>query len=790
MRRSTVGLAVVCLFAAASASGADAGKRDLMKPCPAGYRKGGLHCDRLNPLATGRYEVRIPSCPPSGCPLEAGAARVDITPPPGFPMGGNGFPAHFGRGYWSRLFVRAFFFRDSANQSLALVSCDLGAMSGGLQARVAEILHKDRPDLNLSRDNLILSATHVHHGPGNFMSFKLYNDMGSREKGFDPKLFERLASRIALAIENAEGAKRNATLVVKEGKVQCLLRNRAAEPFMLNSDRDAVLKDGPSYPCNPPSAGCPCPDGDPYRADCPRFRAVDERITVVEILPIGQSDPSAAMVFFSAHPEAMSHETQLYQSDFTGLAMSRLERDNAGAGRPFVAGFFNGADGDISVRWDRQNRNEAVAFADSLYSTITSGLTESFRIDSGAKFQVARSELSSNCYFAEYQSGRDVYPAGCYGSSMDPCISGRPLYGVATLGGGEDSRSPLYDLGWNEGHRKPPRDYQGVKQGALESSFIPDPLNPKKVIDLTAQIGPPCYYPEKMPLSLIRIESGSGSLWLGAMPGEPTRTVWWRIENELARLHPQKKRVLPIGIANEYVGYLTTAEEYAAQAYEGASTVYGPKTAELWRRVFSDLVGQSHDPVDNEHRWVDADVFYPEAFSSTNCFGPDRKWMRAPHSRDDEALENLIVDAEGRPERHWPRFRWKETAGDLEKEWEGSARFVEIVKKDNTVLDDDRGSNILTVSINPKTPSDQYAWEADHPIGSSVLEFFVRRLKLEPAAQKRHWEAIWLADRYDPNNYYFRVTPNGEKPVCSESFSPSKVMSSDKPLVPGASCCP
>jgi hypothetical protein len=272
------------------------------------------------------------------------------------------------------------------------------------------------------------------------------------------------------------------------------------------------------------------------------------------------------------------------------------------------------------------------------------------------------------------------------------------------------------------------------------------------------------------------------------MPGEPTRTVWWRIENELARLDPQKKRVLPIGIANEYVGYLTTAEEYAAQAYEGASTIYGPKTAELWRRVFSDLVGQSHNPVDNEHRWVDADVFYPEAFSSTNCFGPDRKWMRAPHSRDDEALENLIVDAEGRPERHWPRFRWKETAGDLEKEWEGSARFIEIVKKDNTVLDDDRGSNILTVSINPKTPSDQYAWEADHPIGSSVLKFFVRHLKLEPSAQKRHWEAIWLADRDDPNNYYFRVTPNGGKPVCSESFSPSKVLSSDNPVVPPASC--
>ena len=91
-------------------------------------------------------------------------------------MGGAGPAGRFGRGYWTRLYARAFYFRDVNGRSLVLVSCDLAAVSGGLQMEVALRLHAR--GVNLTRENLILAATHVHQGPGDFMSFALYDEQG------------------------------------------------------------------------------------------------------------------------------------------------------------------------------------------------------------------------------------------------------------------------------------------------------------------------------------------------------------------------------------------------------------------------------------------------------------------------------------------------------------------------------------------------------------------------------------------------------------------------------------
>ena len=47
----------------------------------------------------------------------------------------------------------------------------------------------------------------------------------------------------------------------------------------------------------------------------------------------------------------------------------------------------------------------------------------------------------------------------------------------------------------------------------------------------------------------------------------------------LAELAPVGVQTIVVaGLVNDYVHYLTTREEYAAQQYEGASTLYGPWT--------------------------------------------------------------------------------------------------------------------------------------------------------------------------------------------------------------------
>ena len=121
------------------------------------------------------YSVVRPS---PGEPYRAGVAKVDITPPPGYPMGGHSIGGRFSRGYWTRLYARAFYFQDGQSSRLALVSCDLFAIPAGLRAAVAH-------DLQFAPESLIISVTHTHHGPAGYMSSSVFN-FGGPLPGYDP----------------------------------------------------------------------------------------------------------------------------------------------------------------------------------------------------------------------------------------------------------------------------------------------------------------------------------------------------------------------------------------------------------------------------------------------------------------------------------------------------------------------------------------------------------------------------------------------------------------------------
>jgi hypothetical protein len=81
--------------------------------------------------------------------------------------------------------------------------------------------------------------------------------------------------------------------------------------------------------------------------------------------------------------------------------------------------------------------------------------------------------------------------------------------------------------------------------------------------------------PHKVPLQVIQI----GSCVMAAMPFEFTTVAGRRLKAELrAVFGPVASHVALVGYANDYAFYVTTPEEYAAQHYEGASTLYGPHT--------------------------------------------------------------------------------------------------------------------------------------------------------------------------------------------------------------------
>jgi hypothetical protein len=122
----------------------------------------------------------------------AGAGLEEITPYAGIPLGGHGPGGRIARGTWMPLYARAFYFEDDQGQAVALVSCDLFAIPGALRAEVLRLVNKSKK--RLEPGALILSATHTHHGPGNFLSADVYNAVGSPLPNFDYKLFSFLAT--------------------------------------------------------------------------------------------------------------------------------------------------------------------------------------------------------------------------------------------------------------------------------------------------------------------------------------------------------------------------------------------------------------------------------------------------------------------------------------------------------------------------------------------------------------------------------------------------------------------
>lgn len=92
--------------------------------------------------------------------------------------------------------------------------------------------------------------------------------------------------------------------------------------------------------------------------------------------------------------------------------------------------------------------------------------------------------------------------------------------------------------------------------------------------------------PNEVPFHLIRL----GQVSLVGVAAELTSTAGRRLKAEVSgALGLPGARCAIFGYANSYSGYVTTAEEYDAQHYEGASTLYGPFTLEAYQQEFRRL---------------------------------------------------------------------------------------------------------------------------------------------------------------------------------------------------------
>ncbi len=78
---------------------------------------------------------------------------------------------------------------------------------------------------------------------------------------------------------------------------------------------------------------------------------------------------------------------------------------------------------------------------------------------------------------------------------------------------------------------------------------------------------------------------------LVGVPGEPTKEVGVRVR--AAALAPLKgsgvTHAIVAGLADEFIQYITTPEEYGEQSYEGASTLFGINQATFLQERYTEL---------------------------------------------------------------------------------------------------------------------------------------------------------------------------------------------------------
>lgn len=565
-----------------------------------------------------------PSAPSTVAPWRVGAAVVDITPPVGYGMAGHAIEARTSVGVWTRLRARAIAIEDRDGTPVVLIAADLWAVPAGLPDAITARLQTEHGIATLGRGQVVVAATHTHHGPGHFHTAPGYADHAGSQPGFDPALFEFLVTRLSSAAADAWTRRRGATLEHHAAAVPSLARNRSLAPFLQNPEADALVEVNVELPgCDhPPNATW----ADTGFEENP-CHAVDPILDTVVARDAGGEEVIAVVGVFGVHATAMPNRTPVYHGDLFGLAAAdaqeRLrEQGHEGA----VVAVFNGPEGDVSPNWKSQGRSATVALGQGLGEAVAASLqTDGVSLQGSAGYSLARVPMSEVEVGAPAQGGR---------------TGRRALPGRSQFGGAEDGRTELHARGFDEGRtaRRERRAGHGLKRPAL-----PPPL--------VALVHPARHFPSVVPVGVVSL----GPLSFVTLPGEFTTVMGQRIEQRVAAARGVAGPTIGIGLAGEYLGYFTTPQEYDLQHYEGASMMYG--------RLAGEAIAAAAEGLVERPRVEGVGPFEYRGRAKTSVESLARK-LRRPAKRASEAvMDALEVEASVSLDFEDAAAAWPQEAG-------------------------------------------------------------------------------------------------------------------------------
>jgi neutral ceramidase len=348
-----------------------------------------------------------------------------------------------------------------------------------------------------------------------------------------------VAERAAAAVMAADAARRPAAAAWAQVRVDDANRTRSLEAHLANHGLDLYPGTGTS-------------DLDPAGEDHPRD--VHLRLLRVEET---SGQPLAAWAHFSAHPTTMGPANTAFSADYPGAATRHFRR-RFGSDAP-VAIVTNGTEGDLIPRYDDINQH---ACADRMGRQVADAMRRAWDLAEPGSEELTVAGRSQRIVYA----GQEVGPGRRVGD--------KPWFGLPFLGGAQNGPSFFFGLGL-EGRRRP--------------RWRAGPVHGRKIVALP---GP---HPRHAHVTVLRI----GDRLLLSVPGEPTVETGRRMRAAaLEAIGPSCGDALIVGLAQSYLGYFTTPEEYDQQHYEGGHTVYGKHTSALVEQAHAALAGALDSTLD------------------------------------------------------------------------------------------------------------------------------------------------------------------------------------------------
>ncbi|MGQ0529421.1 MAG: neutral/alkaline non-lysosomal ceramidase N-terminal domain-containing protein, partial [Panacagrimonas sp.] len=493
-------------------------------------------------------------------------------------------PTHILHGIHTRQYARAFAFESPCNARRAmLVVSDTGMVFGHVRNAVLAAIADDATLRNLyNADNLMLSATHTHEGPAGYSAYEAHNFF---HLGFDADTHAAIVAGIVASIRkahaNLEAHAQAAPIPLAIGELLNTNANRSPPAYALNpaSERARFLN----------RAGA----------------EIDTDKRFVQLSLVRDNGSAVGVLnWFGVHPTSLGNTFAFASADnkgFAALGFERLMREDkaAGGNDAFVAGFAQTDEGDASPNifiFEREFAQRGGG-ANELESNAIAGTKQLAKaLELYRRGTPLRGPVDYRLFNVQMDdivvSDPAVLASLAHPESLDTPIKrtcGGSL-GVSFAAGAEDGPGPTVEgiscASSPDLINAAVTDFQALAAGkippALFGNLVLCNVDAQPLLDQTCQaekavlfpVGPLNPEPSVLPLQIIRL----GNLALLGVPFEVTTMAARRLRATVLDVLKDAgvDTVVIAGLANEYVHYLTTREEYSAQQYEGASNLFGP----------------------------------------------------------------------------------------------------------------------------------------------------------------------------------------------------------------------